>query len=43
MRVDILIAVKDCGKGKYGGLKMSTFGIHRLDWLMVSKSFLWNT
>jgi hypothetical protein len=21
---------------------MSTFGIHRLDWLMVSKRFLWN-
>jgi hypothetical protein len=23
--------------------KMSTFGIHRLDWLMVSKRFPWNT
>jgi hypothetical protein len=23
-------------------LKMSTFGIHRLDWLMVSKRFPWN-
>ena len=23
-------------------LKMSTFGIHRLDWLMVSKMFPWN-
>ena len=22
--------------------KMSTFGIHRLDWLMVSKRFPWN-
>jgi len=22
--------------------KMSTFGIHRLDWLMVSKMFSWN-
>jgi hypothetical protein len=22
--------------------KMSTFGIHRVDWLMVSKSFPWN-
>jgi len=21
---------------------MSTFGIHRLDWLMVSQRFLWN-
>jgi len=21
---------------------MSTFGLHRLDWLMVSKSFPWN-
>ncbi len=21
---------------------MSTFGIHRLDWLMVSKRFLWD-
>jgi hypothetical protein len=24
------------------GTKMSTFGIHRLDWLMVSKRFPWN-
>jgi hypothetical protein len=23
-------------------VKMSTFGIHRLDWLMVSKMFSWN-
>jgi hypothetical protein len=23
-------------------LKMSTFGIHRLDWLMVGKMFSWN-
>jgi hypothetical protein len=23
-------------------LKMSTFGIHRLDWLMVSKRFPWD-
>jgi len=22
--------------------KMSTFGLHRLDWLMVSKKFPWN-
>jgi hypothetical protein len=22
--------------------KMSTFGSHRLDWLVVSKVFLWN-
>ncbi len=22
--------------------KMSTFGLHRLDWLMVSKRFPWN-
>jgi len=23
-------------------MKMSTFGIHRLDWLRVSKMFPWN-
>jgi hypothetical protein len=26
----------------YSMAKMSTFGIHRLDWLMVSKRFPWN-
>ena len=27
---------------EHEGVKMSTFGIHRLGWLMVSKRFPWN-